>query len=327
MFLCCGLVSVSFSFLCVLERVGSVLIVTMGNQCLATEVEHRHSRTDSGIASRETLFEFFSSTNPTSPPQTNSGEPDSRAIATARARIGELEREAHDAGEAKGFTWALKSEKYRVGVFIGCALAAAQQLTGVNLIVTQSNEIFEEIVDDPGFITGLTVAIAAINVVMTLVAIPLIERMGRKLLLHCSAAGATFTMFVVLVCVIFDGGQKNIVPAMLIMFMMSFAIGWGPVVWIYLSEIYPAAIKGACSSAATTVNWAMAVAVIFGLGMLKEHKVRISGGCWGEGGAGKYSAVAMRRLCRVLNCLRRLCPVLSCLRRLRRWLCGVSVGC
>lgn len=89
----------------------------------------------------------------------------------------------------------------------------------------------------------LTTATGLLNVGMTLVSILLIERLGRRKLFLYSAMGTTGTMLICLISVATDAGVSVVVPVMIMLFIMSFAIGWGPCVWIYLSDIYPAEIK------------------------------------------------------------------------------------
>lgn len=58
------------------------------------------------------------------------------------------------------------------------------------------------------------------------------------------------------------------IPGSLSLFMVAFALGWGPTVWVYLSDIYPSSIKGSCIGFAIMMNWVASGAVVFGLGSL-----------------------------------------------------------
>ena len=102
--------------------------------------------------------------------------------------------------------------------------------------------MFEEVAPAK-YATLLTTATGVVNVVMTLACIPLIEKMGRRKLLLLSSIGTSTSMGVTLLCCIFGVGESTVVPCMIIVFIMSFAIGWGGTLWVYLSDIYPADIK------------------------------------------------------------------------------------
>jgi len=66
--------------------------------------------------------------------------------------------------------------------------------------------------------------------------------------------------------VAFDIAVSSLATAAIFAFMVFFASGFGPCVWIYLSDIYPSEIKGSCISAAIMVNWLFSAIVVFGLG-------------------------------------------------------------
>ncbi|CAD7937668.1 unnamed protein product [Amoebophrya sp. A25] len=168
-------------------------------------------------------------------------------------------------GESKSFGWALSNSYYRVGVIIGCILSACQQTSGINVMITQSTTVFLQVANYK-YATLLTTLTGVLNVVVTLATISLIEKLGRRNLLLISAIGTTASMGTCLLCVIFDVGVSIMVPCMIMVFIMFFAVGWGPVVWIYLSDIYPAEIKGSCFAHAIMVNWVACAIVVFGIG-------------------------------------------------------------
>lgn len=171
----------------------------------------------------------------------------------------------------KSFWWAAKNEYYRIGVVIGCVLSMFQQLTGINVIITLSNSMFEKIAPMQ-YTTLLTSLVGLLNVLMTLLAIPIVDHWGRRTLFLASTAGMTTSMAIALAAVLTSFYETAIVTASIFLFIFFFAIGYGPVLWIYLSDIYPSEIKGACISAAIMVNWIASGVIVFGLGSVLSSK-------------------------------------------------------
>ncbi|HZC36900.1 MAG TPA: sugar porter family MFS transporter [Chthoniobacterales bacterium] len=142
-------------------------------------------------------------------------------------------------------------------LFCGVALALIQQVTGINTVIYYAPTIFQE----AGFHSALssilaTAGIGLVNVAMTVVSIPLLDRLGRRPLLLTSLSG----MFVSLVALplgfaIGGGALKWIGVLSLAVYVASFAIGLGPVFWLLISEIFPLRIRGQAASVATMANW------------------------------------------------------------------------
>jgi MFS transporter, SP family, galactose:H+ symporter len=142
-------------------------------------------------------------------------------------------------------------------ILLGAGLAVIQQVTGINTVIYYAPTIFQV----AGFHSNevsivATAGIGLVNVLMTIVSIPLVDRIGRRPLLLISLGG----MLVSLVCLSIGftvGGSllKWIGVLSLVLYIGSFAIGLGPVFWLLISEIYPLKIRGRAASVATTANW------------------------------------------------------------------------
>ena len=156
--------------------------------------------------------------------------------------------------EEEGFG-SLFKPGFRVAVLVGVGLAIFQQITGVNTIVYYSPAILRM----SGFPSAKAAILAAgvigvFNVVTTLVAISLIDRLGRRALLLLSLAGMTVALG--LVGAGFHRHSGGIVVfCEVIAYMVSFNIGLGPVMWLLISEIYPTKIRGKAMSLATLSVW------------------------------------------------------------------------
>jgi sugar porter (SP) family MFS transporter len=170
----------------------------------------------------------------------------------AEAELAEVEGALQE--EEEGFR-SLFRPGFRVAVFVGVGLAIFQQITGVNTIVYYSPAILRM----SGFPSAKAAILAAavigvMNVVTTLVAIALIDRVGRRFLLLLSLAGMTVSLG--LVGAGFHWHASGLIVFFeVVAYMVSFNIGLGPVMWLLISEIYPTKIRGKAMSLATLSVW------------------------------------------------------------------------
>jgi sugar porter (SP) family MFS transporter len=162
--------------------------------------------------------------------------------------------------QQKGHWSELLTPALRPAMTVGIGLAVAQQVTGINTIIYYAPTIFRF----AGFASAssailASVGIGAVNVLFTIVAMSLIDRVGRRPLLLVSLAGMVLGLAVLGLAFVLPqlGGALGwIAVASLTIYVGSFAVGLGPVFWLMLSEIYPLAIRGRAMSVGTLVNWA-----------------------------------------------------------------------
>jgi sugar porter (SP) family MFS transporter len=154
----------------------------------------------------------------------------------------------------------LLGAKLRPMVAVGVLLAIFQQVTGINTVIYYAPTLLQS----AGFGTNgallANVVNGGVNVIMTIIAIRLLDRVGRRTLLLAGTAGMAVGMF--LTAFSFSAGEElhgaRAVTAILglLIYTGSFAIGLGPVFWLLIAEIYPLTIRGAAMSVATIANWA-----------------------------------------------------------------------
>uniref|UniRef100_A0A0W0G814 Major facilitator superfamily (MFS) profile domain-containing protein n=1 Tax=Moniliophthora roreri TaxID=221103 RepID=A0A0W0G814_MONRR len=135
-------------------------------------------------------------------------------------------------------------------VIITCAMIG-QQISGINAVLSYSNDILSKSLPELGKYVSL--GITVVNVLMTFPPIFLVEKMGRKRLLTLSTLGA-------LVCLIMVGiGLNNnwvtVSSVFIVGFVMSFAIGLGPIPFVMIPEVSPYYGVSALSSIALSLNW------------------------------------------------------------------------
>ncbi|AEH36240.1 sugar porter family MFS transporter [Halopiger xanaduensis] len=144
-------------------------------------------------------------------------------------------------------------------LIVGVGLAVFQQVTGINTVMYYAPTILESTgFEDTASILA-TVGIGVVNVALTVVAVLLIDRTGRRPLLLTGLGGMT-VMLGVLGAVFYLPGLSGVVgwvaTGSLMLYVAFFAIGLGPVFWLMISEIYPMEFRGTAMGVVTVLNWA-----------------------------------------------------------------------
>jgi SP family galactose:H+ symporter-like MFS transporter len=157
--------------------------------------------------------------------------------------------------------WAeLKNPLLRPALVVGIGLAIFQQVTGINTVIYYAPTIFQFAGFESASAAILaTVGVGVINVLMTVVAMQLLDRVGRRPLLLTGLIGMVISLAVLGIAFwIPNQGQVVgwIAAVSLAAYVGSFAIGLGPVFWLLISEIYPLSVRGLAMSIATVANWA-----------------------------------------------------------------------
>jgi sugar porter (SP) family MFS transporter len=154
----------------------------------------------------------------------------------------------------------LISPRVRPLVVVGVMLAIFQQITGINTVIYYAPTLLQGagLGDNAALLAN--VVNGAVNVGMTIVAIYLLDKVGRRPLLLSGTAGMAVGMVIVGCAFIggstLHGGLAILAIAGLLVYTGSFAIGLGPVFWLLIAEIYPLRIRGAAMSVAGMANWA-----------------------------------------------------------------------
>ncbi|MDF0530557.1 sugar porter family MFS transporter [Tsukamurella sp. 8F] len=152
-------------------------------------------------------------------------------------------------------------------VWVGLILSVLQQAVGINVIFYYSNVLWQAVGFKESQSNQISVFTSVVNVVVTVVAIMLVDKVGRKPLLLVGSAGMAVTLATMAICfgtadVGADGnptlhgasGPIALVAANL--YVVFFGVSWGPVVWVLLGEMFPNRIRGAALSLAAAGQWA-----------------------------------------------------------------------
>lgn len=139
-------------------------------------------------------------------------------------------------------------------LIIGVLLALFQQFSGSNAIMYYAPEIFKGAGFGQNGAFMATVSIGAINMVITVVSLGLVDRIGRKKLLGWGSLAMSLCLLVVAIC-FFTRASTAITLTFILLAIASYAISLAPVTWLLISEIFPSKIRGRAMSICTVVLW------------------------------------------------------------------------
>ena len=151
---------------------------------------------------------------------------------------------------------ALFTAKYRVPIFLAISIGMFNQLSGINAILYYLNAIFEH----AGFskVSGdlQAVAIGATNLLFTMLAMSVIDKVGRKKLLLVGSVGTALCLGGV-AAIFLTGRHENLLVWMLVGYIAFFAFSQGAVIWVYISEVFPNRVRAKGQSLGSFSHWIM----------------------------------------------------------------------
>jgi sugar porter (SP) family MFS transporter len=154
-----------------------------------------------------------------------------------------------------GFWLILKQKSLVNLLFIGAALAALSQLSGINAIIYFGPDILNNAGLTLSDSLGGQVSIGIVNVLFTLLAIWKIDSWGRKPLLLSGIIGVFIALIMCSSYFLLDMETPFLIIIFITLFIACFAFSYGPVTWIIISEIYPTKVRGTAMSVATLALW------------------------------------------------------------------------
>ncbi|MGA7907216.1 MAG: sugar porter family MFS transporter [Candidatus Sulfotelmatobacter sp.] len=156
----------------------------------------------------------------------------------------------------------LFSRKYRLPIFLAITIGFFNQLSGINAILYYLNDIFAS----AGFskVSGdlQAVVVGFTNLIFTMIAMTVIDRLGRKKMLLVGAVGTAACLGGV--AAIFSMNRhRDLLVWLLVGFIASFAFSQGSVIWVYLSEVFPNRVRAKGQSLGSLSHWLMNAAISF----------------------------------------------------------------
>ena len=133
-------------------------------------------------------------------------------------------------------------------IFIGIMLSVFQQFIGINVVLYYAGNIFRNMGSSIDSSLLLTIIVGIINLLFTVLAIYTVDRFGRKPLMIIGAMAMAVSMFS-LGFAFYSGNEGMLCLIFMLTYVAGFAMSWGPVTWVLLSEIFPNSIRGVMSIA------------------------------------------------------------------------------
>ena len=150
----------------------------------------------------------------------------------------------------------LFTAKYRLPIFLAITIGMFNQLSGINAILYYLNYIFEK----AGFskVSGdlQAVAVGTMNLVATLLAMTMLDKLGRKVLLLIGSVGTAICLFGVS-SIFFTNRNQGFLVWLLVAYIAFFAISQGAVIWVYIGEVFPNLVRAKGQSLGSSSHWLM----------------------------------------------------------------------
>jgi len=173
---------------------------------------------------------------------------------------------AHESGSLK----QLFQPGMKIVLVIGIVLAVLQQVTGINVFLYFGTEIFKKMGSDTNAALLQTVVVGTVNLTFTIIAIWMVDRLGRKPLMIIGSAGMGLSLLAMGLASYF--GRTELWLLLFILgYIACFALSVGPVTWVILSEIFPTRIRGRAMAIATVCLWVANYLVSQTFPMMEEN--------------------------------------------------------
>ncbi|HTQ53353.1 MAG TPA: sugar porter family MFS transporter [Bryobacteraceae bacterium] len=150
----------------------------------------------------------------------------------------------------------LFQHKYRVPIFLAVTIGMFNQLSGINAILYYLNDIFARAGFNKVSSDLQAVGIGATNLLFTIIAMSVIDRLGRKTLLLIGSVGLAVSLAGV-AAIFAMHSHEDLLVWLLVLFIACFAFSQGAVIWVYLSEVFPNRVRAKGQSLGSFTHWFM----------------------------------------------------------------------
>jgi len=154
--------------------------------------------------------------------------------------------ETASSGKLLSFGWLV--------IIIGILISVFQQFVGINVVLYYAPEIFKTISSGTDSALLMTIIVGVVNFLFTIIAVRTVDNYGRKPLMIIGAIGMAVAMLS-LGFVFFAEASGYMALFCMMLYVASFAMSWGPVAWVLLSEIFPNKIRGKALAIAVAAQW------------------------------------------------------------------------
>ncbi|KPJ05347.1 Solute carrier family 2, facilitated glucose transporter member 3 [Papilio xuthus] len=182
-----------------------------------------------------------------------------RGDVAVHGEMEEMHQEAEKNKVSKKVTFRelISNKQLRQPLTIAIVVMIAQQFSGINAVIFFSTDIFEKAKLNEMQSQYATLGMGAMNVVMTVISLVLVEVAGRKTLLMTGFSGMIICTVGLCIASLYTDHMwvSYLCIALVILFVVTFAMGPGSIPWFLVTELFNQSARPAASSVAVTVNW------------------------------------------------------------------------
>ncbi len=173
------------------------------------------------------------------------------------------------AGKQNAVSSSVWAPAVRGAVVVGILLAVFQQFCGINVVFNYTSTIFESVGASLNQQLFETVAIGAVNLVFTIIAMWQVDKLGRKPLMLAGAAGLS-VIYVVLALLLKNQAAASLVSVFVLIAIALYATSLAPVTWVLIAEIFPNHIRARATTVAVIALWAAYFVLVFTFPVLAQ---------------------------------------------------------
>ncbi|GAA1231895.1 sugar porter family MFS transporter [Prauserella halophila] len=167
------------------------------------------------------------------------------------------------------------TRRHRKVIFLALAIAAFNQLSGINAVLYYAPSIFESagMGESASFLSSGGVGL--INLISTMLALFVIDKLGRRKLMLIGSLGYLITLGLLSATFLsqgadFSGTASMFVVLLVMLFVAAHAFGQGAVIWVFISEIFPTSIRARGQAFGSLVHWGAAAVISWIFPLLAE---------------------------------------------------------
>ncbi|MBL8136237.1 MAG: sugar porter family MFS transporter [Acidobacteria bacterium] len=189
-------------------------------------------------------------------------------VGAARPQAEAAEIAASLASETSAASERFLTRKYRTPILLALMVATFNQVSGINALIYYTADIFAMAGAGRASALGQSVIIGVTNLVFTLLAMTVIDRIGRRRLLLVGSVGLAACLFAAAWA--FERKVGGVLLASLIGYIACFAFSQGAVIWVYLAEIFPNRVRARGQALGSFTHWFWAAAVSWSFPIVAE---------------------------------------------------------
>jgi len=164
---------------------------------------------------------------------------------------------------------AVFAKAVRPAVTVGITLAVFQQLCGINVVFNYTSTIFESVGANLDRQLLETISLGVVNLIFTLVAMRLVDKLGRRPLMLIGSLGLAI-LYLILSTLLKQQASPGLISVFVLLSIATYGVSLAPVTWVLISEIFPNSIRGVASSVAVVSLWIAYFILVFTFPILAE---------------------------------------------------------